>query len=185
MSTIDHQAFFIDGAWRAAQTDDRFDIISPRSEQVIGHVPAASRADIDAAVAAARKAFDEGEWPRLTPAERADYLTRMADAIAKRQEELAELITEELGCTLFLSQVYQVVSPVMSLNYNAEIGRSPRHRAGAGQRPRPAGDRLGGRQHHPDGRREPGRPGADRRGRRVPGVQLRVPGRRRRRSGRR
>ena len=103
--------------------DDRFDIISPRSEQVIGHVPAASTADIDAAVAAARRAFDEGEWPRLTPAERADYLTRMADAIAKRQEELAQLITEELGCTLFLSQVYQVVSPVMSLNYNAEIGR--------------------------------------------------------------
>jgi aldehyde dehydrogenase (NAD+) len=124
MSTIDHEAFFIDGAWRAAQTEDRFDIISPRSEEVIGHVPAASRADIDAAVAAARRAFDQGEWPRLTPAQRADYLTRMADAIAKRQEELAELITEELGCTLFLSQVYQVVSPVMSLNYNAEIGRS-------------------------------------------------------------
>jgi acyl-CoA reductase-like NAD-dependent aldehyde dehydrogenase len=124
MTTIDHEAFFIGGAWRKAQSDDRFDIISPRSEQVIGHVPAASRADIDAAVAAARKAFDEGEWPRLTPAERADYLTRMADAIAKRQSELAELITEELGCTLFLSQVYQVVSPIMSLNYNAEIGRS-------------------------------------------------------------
>ena len=123
MTIIDHRAFFIDGAWRAAQTDDRFDIISPRSEQLIGHVPAASRADIDAAVAAARRAFDEGEWPRLTPAERAGYLTRMADAVAKRQEELAELITEELGCTLFLSQVYQVVSPVMSLNYNAEIGR--------------------------------------------------------------
>jgi len=124
MATIDRQAFFVDGDWRAAQTDDRFEIISPRSEQMIGHVPAASQADVDAAVAAARKAFDEGEWPRLTPAERADYLTRMADAVAKRQAELAELITEELGCTLFLSQVYQVVSPVMSLNYNAEIGRS-------------------------------------------------------------
>lgn len=124
MSMFDHQAFFIDGAWRAAQTDDRFAIVSPRSEQVIGHVPAASRVDIDAAVAAARAAFDTGEWPRLTPAERADYLTRMADAVARRQAELAELITEELGCTLFLSQVYQVVSPVMSLNYNAEIGRS-------------------------------------------------------------
>jgi acyl-CoA reductase-like NAD-dependent aldehyde dehydrogenase len=123
MATIDHQAFFIDGAWRSARSDDRFEIISPRSEQVIGHVPAASMADIDDAVAAARRAFDQGEWPRLTPAERAGYLTRMADAIAKRQEELAELITEELGCTLFLSQVYQVVSPVMSLNYNAEIGR--------------------------------------------------------------
>ena len=123
MTTIDHEAFFIDGAWRKASSDDRFDIISPRSEQVIGHVPAASRADIDAAVGAARKAFDEGEWPRLTPAERAEYLTRMADAISKRQSELAELISEELGCTLFLSQVYQVVSPMMSLNYNAEIGR--------------------------------------------------------------
>lgn len=123
MTTIDHEAFFIDGAWRKASSDDRFDIISPRSEQVIGHVPAASRADIDAAVGAARKAFDEGEWPRLTPAERAGYLTRMADAISKRQSELAELISEELGCTLFLSQVYQVVSPMMSLNYNAEIGR--------------------------------------------------------------
>ena len=120
----DHHAFFIDGAWRPAQSDDHFDIISPRSEERIGRVPAASTADIDAAVAAARRAFDEGEWPRLTPAERADYLTRMADAIAKRQEELAPLITEELGCTLFLSQVYQVVSPVMSLNYNAEIGRN-------------------------------------------------------------
>ena len=114
MTQSDYQHFFIDGAWRPAQSSDRFEIVSPRSEQVIGHVPAASRADIDAAVAAARRAFDEGEWPRLTPAERADYLTRMADAIAKRQEELAELITEELGCTLFLSQVYQVVSPVMS-----------------------------------------------------------------------
>jgi len=124
MTTIDHEAFFIDGAWQKAMSDDRFDIISPRSEQVIGHVPAASRADIDAAVAAARKAFDEGEWPRLTPAERADYLTRMADAISKRQSELAELISEELGCTLFLSQVYQVISPMLSLNYNAEIGRS-------------------------------------------------------------
>ena len=124
MTTIDHQAFFIGGSWRNAQSDDRFDIISPRSEQVIGHVPAGSRADIDAAVAAARKAFDEGEWPRLTPSERADYLTRMADAISKRQEELAELISEELGCTLFLSQVYQVISPMLSLNYNAEIGRT-------------------------------------------------------------
>ena len=123
MTTIDHQAFFIDGAWRPAKSEDRFEITSPRSEEIIGHVPAASTADIDDAVAAARRAFDEGEWPRLTPAERADYLTRMADAIAKRQDELAPLITEELGCTLFLSQVYQVVSPVMSLNYNAEIGR--------------------------------------------------------------
>ena len=124
MSTLDHEAFFIDGSWRQAEGADHFDVISPRSEQRIGRVPAASRADIDAAVAAARKAFDEGEWPRLTPAERADYLTRLADGLGKRQAELAELITEELGCPLFLSQVYQAVAPVMSFNYAAEVGRS-------------------------------------------------------------
>lgn len=123
MTTLDHSAFFIDGAWRAAESDACFDVISPRSEQRIGRVPAASRTDIDAAVAAARKAFDEGAWPRLTPAERAGYLTRMASAIEKRQAHLTELISEELGCTLFLSQVYQTVSPVMSFNYYAEIGR--------------------------------------------------------------
>ena len=124
MSTLDHEAFFIDGSWRRAEGADHFDVISPRSEQRIGRVPAASRADIDAAVAAARKAFDEGEWPRLAPAERADYLTRLADGLGKRQAELAELITEELGCPLFLSQVYQAVAPIMSFNYAAEVGRS-------------------------------------------------------------
>ncbi|MFD5063687.1 aldehyde dehydrogenase [Streptomyces sp. NPDC058394] len=126
MTPIDHQAFFIDGAWRAATGTDHFDVISPRSEQRIGRVPAATKGDIDAAVGAARRAFDEGEWPRLTPAERADHLTRLADGIERRRDELAELITEELGCTLLLSQVYQTVSPVMSLNYTAEVGRSLR-----------------------------------------------------------
>ncbi|MFD0029423.1 aldehyde dehydrogenase [Streptomyces sp. NPDC055059] len=125
-STIDHNAFFIDGSWRPADGTDHFDVISPRSERRVGRVPAASKADIDAAVAAARRAFDEGEWPRLTPAQRADHLTRLADGIERRRAELAELITEELGCTLVLSQVYQTVSPVMSLNYSAEIGRGLR-----------------------------------------------------------
>ena len=173
--TIDHQAFFIDGEWRAAQTEDRFAIISPRSEQVIGHVPAASTADIDAAVAAARRAFDEGEWPRLTPAERADYLTRMADAIARRQEELAALITEELG----LHAVPLAGLPGRLAGDEPQLQRrdrpQPRHRAGAAQRPRSAGRELGGRQHHPDGRRQPRRPGAGRRRRRLPGLQLRLP----------
>lgn len=63
MKAIDHKAFFINGAWRAADGTDRFDVISPRSEQRIGSVPAASKADIDAAVAAARHAFDAGSGP--------------------------------------------------------------------------------------------------------------------------
>ncbi|MFC6065311.1 aldehyde dehydrogenase [Streptomyces ochraceiscleroticus] len=126
MTPVDHKAFFIDGTWRAATGSDHFDVVSPRSEQRIGRVPAATEGDIDAAVAAARRAFDEGEWPRLTPAQRADHLTRLAEGIERRRDELAELITEELGCTLLLSQIYQTVSPVMSLNYAAEVGRTLR-----------------------------------------------------------
>jgi aldehyde dehydrogenase (NAD+) len=121
---IEHDSFFIDGAWRKADTDDFFEVVSPSTEEVIGRVPAASTADIDAAVAAARKAFDEGPWPRMTPAERADHLSAIALAIEKRQAELAPLISKELGCSLMLSQVYQVVAPVMSFNYYAELGRT-------------------------------------------------------------
>ena len=124
MQPIDHTSFFIDGAWRAAKSDRSFDVISPRSEERVGRVPAASRADIDDAVAAARRAFDEGPWPRMSPGERAECLSRIATGIEKRKDELALLISEELGCTLLLSQLYMVVAPVMSFNYFAELGRT-------------------------------------------------------------
>src|SRR3954463_3830782 len=104
MSGRDYDAFFIGGEWRRAESDDSFDVISPRSEERIGRVPAASAADIDAAVAAARDAFDNSEWPHLTPAERGEPCSRLADAIHRNKDELAELYTEEQGSTLFLSQ---------------------------------------------------------------------------------
>src|SRR4051794_5393530 len=124
MKPIDHTSFFIDGAWRAAKSDRTFEVISPRSEELVGRVPAASRDDIDDAVAAARRAFDEGPWPRMSPGERAEYLSRIARGIEKRKDELARLISEELGCTLLLSQYYMTVSPVLSFNYFAELGRT-------------------------------------------------------------
>lgn len=121
---IERDSFFIDGAWRAAKSDRSFEVISPRSEELVGRVPAASREDIDDAVAAARRAFDDGPWPRMSPAERADYLIRIATGIEKRQHELAPLISEELGCSMLLSQYYMTVAPVMSFNYYAEVGRT-------------------------------------------------------------
>ena len=130
---IEHDSFFINGAWRAAKSDRSFDVISPRSEERVGRVPAASREDIDDAVAAARRAFDEGPWPRMSPAERAEYLSRIATGIEKRQHELAPLISEELGCSLPLSQFYMVVAPVMSFNYFAEAGAHAGTGGGAGQ----------------------------------------------------
>src|SRR5687768_3021990 len=65
----DRDAFFIDGGWAAPASTDQLRVVSPHSEEVVATVPEGSVADIDAAVAAARRAFDEGPWPRMSPAE--------------------------------------------------------------------------------------------------------------------
>ncbi|OHV52152.1 aldehyde dehydrogenase family protein, partial [Pseudofrankia sp. BMG5.36] len=78
-------------------------------------------ADMDAAVAAARRAFDETDWSRRPAAERGELCARLAAAIAKRAPELAELITEEMGTPLLQAQLYQAVAPSVSLNYYARL----------------------------------------------------------------
>jgi len=126
MLNREYGAFYIDGAWQAPRSKDVFTVISPRSEERIGSVPAASPADIDAAVAAARRAFDDTDWPRLPAVERGALCARLAAAINEHRDELAELITEESGCSLMLSQVYQAVAPTLSYNYYAELAGSYR-----------------------------------------------------------
>ena len=67
---------YIGGEWVAAKSDETLDVINPATEDVIGQVPQASVADVDRAVVAAREAFDEGPWPRMSPRERGDVLLR-------------------------------------------------------------------------------------------------------------
>ena len=67
--TLDRDAFFIDGGWAAPAGADILEVVSPHSEQVVATRARGQRpADIDAAVAAARRAFDEGPWPRMIAA---------------------------------------------------------------------------------------------------------------------
>lgn len=173
MKAIDHKAFFINGAWRAADGTDRFDVISPRSEQRIGSVPAASKADIDAAVAAARHAFDAGEWPRLTPAERADYLSpRGRDRAATERTRRAD----HRGARLHAVPLADLPDGVAchELQLRRRDRPVPADGRGARQRSVAARGRVGGRRHHPHGRVQPGRQGTRRGGRQLPGVQLRA-----------
>src|ERR1700759_4610068 len=69
-----YQQFFVDGEWRDPATNEVFEIRSPHDGTPVGVAPAASPVDVDVAVAAARQAFDEGPWPRMTVAERVDAL---------------------------------------------------------------------------------------------------------------
>ncbi|MEV5848554.1 aldehyde dehydrogenase [Streptomyces sp. NPDC051985] len=95
---------FIGGRWVTPATDARIDVVSPVTEEVLATVPAASPADVDAAVAAARRAFDDGPWPRLSPAERAEYLRRLREEVSKRIPEMARAFTAEVGAPTALAQ---------------------------------------------------------------------------------
>ncbi len=82
---------FINGAWVAAQSGGMIDVIDPASEQVVHQIASAEAADIDAAVKAAKSAFDAGTWSGMTGAERAIVLRNIATGIEARTEELARL----------------------------------------------------------------------------------------------
>lgn len=74
-----------------------FTVVSPRDGQVLGEVADARTAEVDLAVAAARRAFDSGPWPRLAPADRGRILLRIAELLEERREQLALTITLEMG----------------------------------------------------------------------------------------
>ncbi len=88
---------FINGAWVAPTEGNTLPVIDPATEEVFHHIPAATAPDADAAVAAARAAFDRGPWPRMTGKERAVYLRAMAQGIRDRLPELARLEVRDNG----------------------------------------------------------------------------------------
>ena len=89
--------FFIDGQWAAASTTSTFDVLNCATEELFLRVAEAQEADMNRAVAAARKAFDDGPWPRMSHAERAVYLKKIADELARRADDNATVWTSESG----------------------------------------------------------------------------------------
>jgi betaine-aldehyde dehydrogenase len=118
-----HDKLFIGGEWVAPATTATIDVISPHSEEVIARVAAASEADVDRAVAAARRAFDEGPWPRLSAAERADAMARLLAALQERSAEMATTITAEMGSPISFSNLGQVMAAHMILDYFIRLAR--------------------------------------------------------------
>jgi len=114
---------FLGGKWEKPATPETIEVISPHNEESVGRVPAASNADVDRAVAAARAAFDEGPWPRLSAAERADYMTALLAGLQQRAEELATTITAEMGTPISFSRMGQVMASNMVLDYFIRLTR--------------------------------------------------------------
>ena len=101
-----YDKLLIGGVWTKPSSDAVIEVISPITGERIATVPEAREADVDAAVAAARKAFDEGPWPRMTPAERAEILVRVGDEVKQRIPEMAAAFTAELGAPAMISAAF-------------------------------------------------------------------------------
>ena len=120
MTTFDK--LYINGTWVAPGSTDTIDVIDSVTEDVMATIPAGTAADVDAAVAAAKAAFDG--WSTTPVEERAKYLTRIGDALGARMDEIATAISKETGMAKWLSQLVQVGLPINSFNSAAALGET-------------------------------------------------------------
>lgn len=98
------EKFFINGEWVTPSGTGKLDVISPVTEELLLSYPEASNADIDKAVTAARDAFDNGPWPRMSFKERAGYLRKVAELLTARLDDIANAWTTQVGAPIFLTK---------------------------------------------------------------------------------
>jgi acyl-CoA reductase-like NAD-dependent aldehyde dehydrogenase len=114
-----HDKIYVDGAWVPSRGTGSIDVIHSGTEEVLGSVPDGAAEDVDAAVKAARAAFED--WSARPASERADYLKKISEGLAARKDELAELISSEVGMPIRLASMIQVGLPVNSFAYYAKL----------------------------------------------------------------
>jgi len=112
--------FFIGGEWVEPSSVSRIDVRDSATEEVFLSVAEAQVEDVDRAVAAARKAFDDGPWPRMSHKERAAWLDKIADAWIKKTEAFAETWTRESGVLHSIAK-RAVLGPVQTFRFHAAL----------------------------------------------------------------
>ncbi len=127
-----HDRLYINGEWTAASCSETIPVENPYSEQVIATIPAGDTSDVDRAVAAARAAFPA--WSATPVQQRIDLLDAVAERLSDRGDELAAIITSEVGTPIALSRMIQVGLPTMSfasmrglvgeMSFEEEVGNS-------------------------------------------------------------
>lgn len=109
----------IGGRWVESASGKTFETLNPASGEVLARVAEGDRADIDLAVSAARKAFDSGPWPTITPSERGRLLWKLADLLEQNLEEFAELESLDNGKPRSVARVADVPLAVDLFRYMA------------------------------------------------------------------
>ncbi len=118
---VEHQKLFIDGGWVKPAASRMIQIFGASSEALVGCVPEGSPADIDAAVAAARRALTASAWATYSPAERAAAIGRFADAVDKRAPAIAQAVSTQNGMPIVVAEQLECGFVVGMLRYYAGL----------------------------------------------------------------
>jgi aldehyde dehydrogenase (NAD+) len=114
-----YDKLFIGGHWVEPSSTDVIEVFSPATGEKVGQVPLAAQADVDAACAAARKAFDEGPWPTMPPADRAAVIGRAVKLIEDRADLFKHLLKLETGQPPTIIDMMQYGAGLSGLQYYA------------------------------------------------------------------
>lgn len=115
---VQYAGLFVDGGWRA--TEAGAPVLNPATEATIVTAPWGGVADADAAISAARRAFDEGPWPRMKPAERAAALARLRDVLTDWAADIVGLVVAEVGTPVSVARPSQFDAPMGLLDFFIE-----------------------------------------------------------------
>lgn len=116
---INRDKFFIDGRWVKPNGSGSIEVHSPTTEEAIARIPEGNAADVEAAVSAARRAFDG--WASTPVAKRVEYVQKIHEGLKARLAEISETITKEMGMPLKLAQRIQAGSPANIFGYYAKV----------------------------------------------------------------
>jgi len=120
--SISHDKLFIGGEWVSPSSAARITVRNASTEEIIGEVPEAAEADVDAAVAAARRAFDDPSgWSRWEPAQRGAAMERLATELEARAQEIGLLVSQQNGMPIALSPIIEGMTPVGTLRYMVSL----------------------------------------------------------------
>ena len=116
MKSLEYEQLFIGSRWQPPSSGQKITVISPHTEQPIGEAPEATATDVDKAVTAARDAFDNGPWPRLSHGERMDKIDKLTAVYSTHTDEMADLITAEMGTTRSFSRLGQATGALAQMH---------------------------------------------------------------------
>lgn len=122
MTAIDYRQLYIGGQWTNPATAGTIEVHSPTTEALIGSVPRGTDADIDAAVAAARSAFDSPDgWANWHPKQRGEVLEQFAAELESRGADTATRVTMQNGMPIWLAQQFEAGFPPLLLRYYSDL----------------------------------------------------------------